>query len=1099
MSSVIPRGSVAASAERHAGEVAGRMRAVARAAAAILGARDISALRDVLRASCEEVIPFDAFLLGVLDAEGTHLSYADGLDRGVYVPPTTVAIDGTPGERVFRERRSLLTLRSDDPDAGGAVLSGFPQRSESAIRSPILAGGSVLGLVSVQSYTPDLYSAEDVEVLEAVAALAATSLQNIRYLHELGAVQTRVENLLLSSPAVLYTVSAEGDGRVSFISPNVREQLGHDPEDFTGDPLFWADNVHPNDLYSIARRSARVERERRVEEYRFRHRDGSYRWIRDESRLIRDPTGQPREISGYWVDITERRRAEEELRTSEERLALALEGAEQGLWDWNIATGHVHFSPRWEQILGFLPGEIEPDISSWRERIHPADRGRVLAAMRAHLRGETAVYETEHRLRTRSGGWTWVLDRGKVLDRDAYGQPRRMTGTKIDISRRKLADEELQRRDAILEAMGRVAERLLRTGEWRLNMPEVLACLGRAAEASRVYLIECDEGSADEVRASQSCEWAAEGVESQVDNPDMYGFSLVEMGLAGWEEAFRRGEVVHCQVRTLAPESREHFERQAIRSLVVVPIFVDDRWWGLLGFDECHQERSWSVVEREVLRAAAQTLGAAVQRERAEAALRRSEARFQQMAERIPQVFWLITPRGGLLYASPAFERVWGRAPEGYLDGRISLEDDVLPDDLEDVRAAFAAMSEREVSGVEYRIRRHRDGEVRWMLSHGLPVYDGAGALRHVVGTTEDVTDRKALEAQLRQSQKLEAVGRLAGGIAHDFNNLLTVIAGNTALLQGEVDATFPFHPELEEIGRAAERAASLTRQLLAYSRKQVLQPRVLDLNAQVEQAMSMLRRVLPASIGIRASLDPALGRVRADPHQVDQVLLNLVINARDAIPAEGEIVIATRNRTVGPADRQQYGFLEPGQYVAVSVRDTGTGMPPEVLARVFEPFFTTKEQGKGTGLGLAMVYGLVKQSGGYVLARSEPGRGSEFEILLPRRECEVESRPAAARKTVLQGDGTILLVEDEEQVRSLARRVLQRNGYTVVEACDGEDALRLLAGGDLRIDLLVTDVMMPRMGGHALAQRLQAEHPALRVVFMSGYAGDELVATGVL
>jgi signal transduction histidine kinase/CheY-like chemotaxis protein len=355
-------------------------------------------------------------------------------------------------------------------------------------------------------------------------------------------------------------------------------------------------------------------------------------------------------------------------------------------------------------------------------------------------------------------------------------------------------------------------------------------------------------------------------------------------------------------------------------------------------------------------------------------------------------------------------------------------------------------------------------------------------------------------EEELRQSQKMEAVGRLAGGIAHDFNNLLTVITGYSQLLLGRRGSDAPDRVEIEEINTAGARAAALTRQLLAFSRRQVLQPKVLELNAVVGNMERMLRPLIGEDIALHTVLQPQLGRVLADPGQIEQVIMNLAVNARDAMPHGGRLTIETANVELNETYARRLLTITPGPHVLLAVSDTGCGMDAETQKRIFEPFFTTKERGKGTGLGLSTVYGIVKQSGGSIWVYSEPGRGTTFKIYLPRVEAPAESvEPDTARARPPTGTETILLVEDEAGVRSLGRAALQVYGYTVLEATDGDEAIRICDGRRDAIHLLVTDMVMPEMDGRTLAERLTARLPRMKVLYLSGYAGGAIVENGLL
>jgi len=351
------------------------------------------------------------------------------------------------------------------------------------------------------------------------------------------------------------------------------------------------------------------------------------------------------------------------------------------------------------------------------------------------------------------------------------------------------------------------------------------------------------------------------------------------------------------------------------------------------------------------------------------------------------------------------------------------------------------------------------------------------------------VTRRKQLEEQFLQAQKMEAVGRLAGGVAHDFNNLLTVIGGFSEVVLDRLGADHQLSPLVRQIQQATERAAGLTQQLLAFSRKQMLQPKIFNLNILVSSIKSMLRHLVGEEIRLDVVLDSGLGHIRADPGQIEQVIMNLVVNARDAMPQGGKLTIMTANVAFDASYSSANFRIQPGSYVQLSVSDTGIGMDKEVLSHLFEPFFTTKPKGQGTGLGLATVYGIVKQSGGYIWVESEVGRGSTFHIYLPR----VDELPAGEEQgslatESLRGTETILLVEDEEMVRTLARDLLQSHGYWLLEANNGEEALRVSEQYPDPIHLLLTDIVMPGMRGTTLAERLRAQRPSIKILFMSGY-----------
>ena len=481
----------------------------------------------------------------------------------------------------------------------------------------------------------------------------------------------------------------------------------------------------------------------------------------------------------------------------------------------------------------------------------------------------------------------------------------------------------------------------------------------------------------------------------------------------------------------------------------------------------------------------------------AEQALRRSEASYRGLVEHAAYGIYRATADGKFLMVNPALFTMLGFP---------SADDLLTMDASRDVyvdpsaRTRILARCEQFGSAIEEVAWRRRDGSVITVRLNGRPVRAPDGTIECFEFIVDDVTEQRALEDRLRQTQKMEAVGRLAGGIAHDFNNLLTAILGSVDFLRRALGPEHPEHAETEEIQKAAVRAADLTRQLLAFSRQQVLAPKVLDVDALVTNLEKMLRRLIGEDVELRFVAKASRAAVLADPGQLEQVIVNLVVNARDAMPRGGKLTIETAIVDLDAGYAWEHGTVEPGRYVMLAVTDTGVGIDRAAQARLFEPFFTTKEFGKGTGLGLATVYGIVKQSGGYIWVYSEPGQGATFKVYLPRVEPAGEAVAAPQPPArALGGTETILLAEDEAAVRTLARRILEKHGYKLLLAATGRDGVQVAEQHAAPIDLLVTDVVMPEMGGRELAQRLTARQPGLKVLFLSGYTDDAIVHHGVL
>jgi two-component system cell cycle sensor histidine kinase/response regulator CckA len=481
----------------------------------------------------------------------------------------------------------------------------------------------------------------------------------------------------------------------------------------------------------------------------------------------------------------------------------------------------------------------------------------------------------------------------------------------------------------------------------------------------------------------------------------------------------------------------------------------------------------------------------------AEDALRESEARFRVVADSAPVLIWMSDTDAKCNF----FNRTWleftGRElsrelGDGWAEG-------VHPEDreacIERYRRAFDA---REKFLIDYRLRRH-DGVYRWMDDHGVPRYEPNGEFAGYIGSCQDVTDvieRRRLELQLHQSQKMESIGKLAGGVAHDFNNLLTVIEGNVEIVKDMIAPDSEAFELLSEVQRANEQAAALTRQLLAFSRLQIVEPKVFDLNTAVASTAKMLGRVLGEDVELVTRMASDLPLVRIDPSQCAQVLMNLAVNARDAMPSGGRLVIETRAET-REAVTLPPGIL-PGRYAAVVMTDTGHGMTDRVQAHLFEPFFTTKEVGRGTGLGLAVVHGIVTEGRGFIEVESRTGKGSQFRVYLPAIDEMPGAVTLAPQKNSTGGRERLLLVEDDEAVRRVGLRVLNGAGYDVVQASTAEEALAYLESHPEPFDLLVTDVVMPGMSGPKLAEVIRRTRPAMRIIFISGYAGDEVARKGI-
>ncbi|MDY3557942.1 GAF domain-containing protein [Gemmata sp. JC673] len=570
----------------------------------------------------------------------------------------------------------------------------------------------------------------------------------------------------------------------------------------------------------------------------------------------------------------------------------------------------------------------------------------------------------------------------------------------------------------------------------------------------------------------------------------------------------RTGEVLRCDDSETDPRvDKDACRRVGVRSMVVVPLRYQGTVVGVLkvlsnrpgafGDQEVNTLQLMAALLAAALHnAQAFERGRAATAERGEA-LRRSERRYRTLVTAAAQIVWVMAPDGTPVVVHG------GEDYFGVTDAPVpaaSWLERTHPDDRARVGSvASDAIARGQPFQMEYRLRR-TDGTWRQVASRGLPVRDADGRVLEWVGVIDDVTDRRQLEDQFRQAQKMEAVGRLAGGVAHDFNNLLTVINGFSKIVLDTLPSGTPHRESVEMIRDAGQRAAVLTRQLLAFSRKQVLQPTSLNLDDLLAGMSRILAQLIGADVDLTVRGAPEPWVVQADAGQIEQVVMNLAVNARDAMPTGGQLTIETANVTLDAGYVSVHPEARPGQYVRLAVTDTGCGMDAATKARIFEPFFTTKGE-NGTGLGLATVFGIVKQSGGHIEVYSEVGVGTTFKAYLPRDRSAPSSSEsgAALRPTPARGSETVLLAEDEDGLRRLAKMVLQRAGYTVLEARHGGEALHLCERHDGPIHLLATDVVMPSMGGRQAAERLRVLRPEMRVLFLSGYTDDTVVRHGVL
>jgi PAS domain S-box-containing protein len=645
-----------------------------------------------------------------------------------------------------------------------------------------------------------------------------------------------------------------------------------------------------------------------------KRRDGSLFSVAYAASQVKDGAGRITHVMGSFVDVTDRKRAEEALRESEERLSLALAASNQGLYDLNVQTGETKVNRQYATMLGYDPAEFQETNARWIERLHPDDREAVAETYRAYVRGEIPLYAVEFRQRTKSGDWKWILSLGSIVARDAEGKPLRMLGTHTDITERKRAEEAVRNEKAFSDA---IVE----------SLPGIF------------YI--CDE-------EGNLLRW-------NTNEREVTGYSMEELSRMNLLQLFQEDrDIVRSKLREVMDTGRTFIEA--------------------------------SIVTKSGM----------------------------------PLPF--------------------------YLTGCRMIRDDK----------------------------------------------------KYVIGVGIDISEKKRLEQQLQQAQKMEAIGQLAGGVAHDFNNILSAIIGYGSIIQMKMEDTDPLRPNVDHLLESAERAAQLTHSLLAFSRKQVMNMKPVSLNEIIARQGKFLRRIIGEDIEMKIILHGDF-LVMADSGQIEQVFMNLAANARDAMPKGGQLTIELNIVDMTEDFVGSHGFGEPGPFAVISVTDTGIGIDEETRKKIFEPFFTTKELGRGTGLGLSMVYGIVKQHKGYITVNSHVGIGTTFKIYLPLYHGLVDQRESAASaSSLMTGTETVLLAEDDVTLRSFFHEVLAECGYTVIIAENGEDAINKFMMQKDSIQLCILDMIMPKKSGKEVFEAVQRIKPGTKVIFSSGYTADKVQREGL-
>ncbi len=863
-------------------------------------------------------------------------------------------------------------------------------------------------------------------------------------------------------------------------------------------------------------------------------------------------------LDRYFMQI---RRSARMLQESERRWYFALEGAGHGVWDWNVKTNEVFYSPLWKAMLGFEPNEIGNSYSDWEDLVHPEDLPRVLAELQHFLTGGAPLYINEHRVRCKDGSYKWILDQGKIISRDADGKPLRILGTHFDMSELKRADQSLRESESkwrsyvedapvgvvVADAEGSIAE-ANRSAEMILGYEQGgllkarladLPVSGMAMSVSEYFSEVVRKGQADGQfllrKKDRSLVWTSMRA-SRISRDRFMAIFQDITAHKNAQEALERSEA----------EFRAMFEIASIGMAQADPdtgrwLRVNQKMCDMTGYSdfELRQKRildlthpedrqkdwdmfsrvvsgelpayrlekryvrkdgsiAWVSVNMTILRDASgralrsmATIEDITERKQSESKLRESEKRFRETLESMMEGCQIIGFDWRYRYLNPAAARQ-GRSSVDELLGATVIDAYPGIESTAMFRAWERCLLAREPQQFESEFV-FPDGAKSWFRYACQPVSDGIFIL------TLDITEEKRLEERLRQAQKLEAIGQLAGGVAHDFNNILAAIMMNLGLLQMTPNLDPETEYALKDLETHALRASALTRQLLMFSRRSVLAVKPLNLNEVITNLLRMLSRLIGEHIDLEFKEAPGLPLVSADTGLLEQVIMNLVVNARDAMSKGGLLTIQTRVAEFSAAGNDTFSERRSGRHVCLEVSDTGHGMNSETLKHIFEPFFTTKDAGRGTGLGLATVHGIVAQHTGWVEVDSREGYGSTFRVFLPTTQLPASEVVEDRKEDVVhRGMETILLVEDEPSLRRLASRSLRNLGYNIFEAANGNEALALWEQHNAAIDLIFTDMVMPEgMTGLELTERLRAEKPGVKAIITSGYS-VEMATAGV-
>ncbi|MBF0127622.1 MAG: PAS domain S-box protein, partial [Magnetococcales bacterium] len=893
-------------------------------------------------------------------------------------------------------------------------------------------------------------------------------------------------------------ISTDTEGRVRFMNP-VAETL-------TGWSLEEARHHRIADVFTIINRVSRMPVPNPVENVLAcgvvvglaNHtvlvaKDGTERQIADSGAPIRDETGTLQGVVLVFRDVTEDYRLRAAFQVSEERLNLALESTNDGVWDWNLRTGEAYLSPKVAQMLGLDPEALAPRIRSLENRLHPEDKERVRQGVIDHLEGRTAFYSQEYRLLSRAGGWVWVQGRGKVVERDASGRPLRMTGTHTDITARKQVEIELVRMNRALKALSSASEALVHA----LDEDQFLATVCKLIVEKAGYRLAWCGMAVDD--ADKSVRPVAQfGYEAGYLDTLRLGWGDNEFGRGPTGTAIRTGRPAHTRDILNDPNFapwRAQAVQRGYRSSISLPLESDGRIFGALSVYAAEHD-AFDEREAGFLLDLARNIAFGIRSLREHMNNRRLASAVEQTDDMV-----LVSDTSGLVqYVNQAFCRVSGYAPQEMIGQRTDLLGSGLFTS-DPVRTMWDTLAAGNTWKGRFNSRK-KDGSLFEVESSISPVKSPEGSVKHYVAVYRDITRQVQMERQLRQAQKMEAIGTLAGGIAHDFNNLLGIILGYTELVLEKLPENDQKHQDLQDVFQAGKRARDLVAQLLAFSRLTEGERKPIQVTPILKETIKFMRASLPTTIEIKLHIQDPEVTIQGDPTQLHQVIMNLCTNAALAMEENGGVLSVTLDGALLDLDDVIGLEISPGHYVVLGVRDTGVGIHPDLRGRLFDPFFTTREIGKGTGLGLSVVHGIVSEASGAVRVTSEMGRGSLFTVYWPmirEREPPLEKHALLARAAT---GYRVLFIDDEVGIARLGKMQLETLGYQVECFTNAHQGWARFQENPDRFDVIVTDQTMPGLTGIELLTRVRAMNARLPAILCSGkkdpVTPEQLQALGI-